>query len=203
MKRTVVAGVMGVAGLLVGSALLLPPVQAQQAAGGIRIFVIDVNKVFKDYTKYQSMTEGLKADIEAKEKELRATENIMRSKVEEMKALKSKADQERVEKELADLKFGFEKSRRNYQEELVRKEADIYSTVYKEMSDLLEAYCGENGIHMVLRLRADTEGEGGDNPQAVMQTLSKQVVYHHPNLDLTEVIASGLNARMKAGGAKR
>lgn len=196
MNRTwMLSGAMVLAAVVagIGMQIDLAHAQGQQAPNfqGIRVACIDVGKVFKEYAKYKTLAESLKADIESKEGELKSMEQVMRGKLESMKSIRSDEDRDRIEKEIADLKFNFEKKRQNYRSDLMRREADMYNTIYKELTDLLTAYCQENGIHLVLRLQED-----GEDPQAVLQTINRQVVYTHPNLDLTEVIVAGLNSRM-------
>jgi Skp family chaperone for outer membrane proteins len=186
------------AGLLVGASLVLERADAdEQAATATRIMVLDVNKVFKNYDKYKTLADGLKTEIEGKEAKLREMEKKIRANMQAINSLKKREDRDRMEKQTAELKFNFEKSRRDYQEELVRREADIYSTIYKEMSDIVEEACKQNGIHLVIRMREETAGS--KNPQGVLQTLQRQVVYNHPNLDLTQYVTDALNARYKQG----
>lgn len=201
MKRSrIVGAAIATASLLILGGYRLAPVHAENTpnaqAGyqGIRIAVIDVGKVFKEYAKYKSLAENLKAEIETKEQELRSMEQVMRGKVESMKSITKPADRDTVEKDVADMRFNFEKKKQSYRGELMQREADMYSTVYKELTDLLKAYCQENGIHVVLRLQ-----EEANDPQAVMHMLNRQVVYSHQNLDLTDVIIQGMNQRVKAG----
>jgi outer membrane protein len=193
VKRTWLLG--GALAVAVGMTLCGVAYQPVHAQGqpGIRVAVIDVGKVFKEYSKYKSLADTLKADIEAKENELKSMEQAMRGKAESIKSIKAQADRDRIEKEIADLKFSFEKKRQTYRSDLMRREADMYTTIYKELTDMLAAYCKENSIHMVLRLQED-----GEDPQAVLQTINRQVVYCHPNLDLTTVMVQGLNSRMTA-----
>lgn len=195
-KSWLLVGASAIAGMLLGAGFALEPVKAEaEAASGIRVYVLNVNKVFQDYEKFKRLRDGLKGDIEATENQLRASENIIKGKIESLNSLTNAADRDKVEKEVADLKFQFEKDRRKYQAEFLTKEAAIYSTVYKEMTDLVGEYCGKYGIHLVLRLKAEADES---NPQAVLQTLSREVVFHHPNLDLTEAMSTALNQRQTA-----
>ena len=106
--------------------------------------------------------------------------------------LKIKEDRDRVEREIAEMRFDFEKQRKDLQNSFLSKEAGVYSTCYKDLIDLLGWYCKQQNILIVLRDR--DSGETG-NPQAVLQTLNKQVVFCHRNLDLTTVMIDGLNRK--------
>lgn len=194
-KYWLYAGALVASGVMMGTGLVLEPVQAQQGGGSsIRMAVIDVNEVFKKYDKYKTLTDAFRGEVEKTETELRSEEQLIRSKMEQVKSLKSPADRERVEREINELQFGFEQKRRKLQAEFVRKETDIMNTIYKELSDLVGNYCKQHSFHMVFRIRKDTTDS---SPQAVVQTMNREVVYFHPNLDLTDVIADGLNQLMK------
>lgn len=199
MKRTwqLGAGMAAASMVVAGLSLEVAGAQQQPTQGqyqGIRLAVLDVSKVFKEYVKFKSLAETFKAELETKEGQLKTDEQQIRAKIESAKDIKSPADRERIEKEVNDLKFAFDRNRQKFRGDLMRKEADMYVTVYKELTDLLSSYCQENGIHLVLRL----QDEEKEDPNAVLQMIQRQVVYTHPNLNLTDVIVAGLNQRMKA-----
>ncbi|QDU61761.1 Outer membrane protein (OmpH-like) [Planctomycetes bacterium Pan216] len=185
------AGAAMVAGAVFVAGTMMQPAQAQQFQG-IRIAVIDVNQVFKDYEHYKALTEDLKGQIQNKDHELRTIQQEIRAMESQLVQLKGAGDREGIERQLHEKTFEFKKLGQKYQQEMVLREASVYSTCYKEMTDLLTRYCDEHGIHIVLRLREESESE---NPQMVLQTIQRQVVHHHKNLDLTGVITQGLNAQ--------
>lgn len=191
MKRWILTGALVAASMMLGAGFVMRPVQAQQEQNsGTRVAVVDVNKVFKEYAKFKTLSEELKASIQSKEDELRTIEQNVRAKAQQAQQLRNQADRDRVEKEIADLKFDFEKKRRDYQNEFLKREATIYSSIYKEMSDVVAAIAKHNGIHLVLRLKDDVDEE---NPQAVLQTINRQVVYSHEFLDITQVVIESMN----------
>lgn len=198
-RKWLIAGTLGTAGLFWSAGAVLEPAHAQQQAQqqwpGIRIAVVDIGKVFKDYEKFKQMMERLKGEVDVKEQELRKQEQEIAALAEQMKAMKNQTDQERIAKEGNDKKFNFERNRQKFRDELVQHEADVYKTCYKELTDLLKQYSQENGIHLVMRIQ-----EESDNPQAILQTINRQIVYSHQNLDLTEVMSEGLNQRFKLAG---
>lgn len=193
-KNWLFAGALATAGLLWTAGAVLEPVHAQQQQQwpGIRIAVVDIGKVFKDYNKFKEMMDRLKGEVDGKEQELRKQEQEIAALAEQIKTLKDPADQERIAKDGNDKKFNFERNRQKYRDELVQQEAEVYKTCYKELTDLLKTYSNENSIHLVLRVQ-----EESDNPQAILQTINRQIVFCHPNLDLTTVMAEGLNQRFK------
>lgn len=195
MRGWILAGALASTGLLLSAGMVYEPVHAEQeAGGGVRVAVIDVQKAFKGYNKFNTLNDELKASIDAKESELREIESGIRSRVQQGQQLTKQTDRDRIEKEIADLKFEFEKKRRDYQADFLRREADIYSTVYSELTEVVQAIAEHNGIHMVLRLKDESEP---NNPQAVLQTIAREVVYSHPNLNITEHVVAELNQRQQ------
>lgn len=196
-KNWLVAGGFAVAASCFSMGMNQKTVQAQdkkEAGGSLRVCVINVQQVFKDNTKFKNLMESLKGSVEAKDKELRAKDEERRGKIASVQTIKVQADRDRIEKEVRDLEFEMKKTQTRYQQEFMQREADIYSAVYKDMTDLLSQYCQYNQIHLVLRSASDSDPS---NPQAVLQTVYRDVVYNHPNLDLTKVITEGLNTSQK------
>ena len=86
------------------------------------------------------------------------------------------------------------------QRELVRKEAQIYKTIYLEVSDAVEKYATHFNFTLVLRFSSDDVG-GSDNAEDVMRGLNKQVVYFRPSEDITNPICEFLNRRYQRTAA--
>jgi Skp family chaperone for outer membrane proteins len=198
-KKGLLAGILSVAVLSIVAGFVLQPVQAQQQSARPFVHVINVNDTFKNYAKYQQLTNAFKAEVEKKENQLKAHEQVLKSKMEELKFKKDKDDRARLEKEIADKRFEVEQLKRDYQDELTKKEADIYGTCYKDMTDLVTEYCQKYQIPIVLRLQGAPDST---NPATVLQNLQRIVVYHNPNLDLTTIITDGLNANFKLASGK-
>lgn len=193
------AGVLALAGVLLGVDAFRGSLQAQaqgqapQSWSGIRIACLDIDKVFQEYDKFKFLRDSLKKEIEQKETELKDLQTRIQTKIESLKDIRSQVDRDRIEKEVADLRFEFERLKRDSQQYFINREAEVYASIYKEVSDLVKEYCDHNGIHLVLRIKDGAEESG---PQGVLQTITRQVVYHHANLDITQVIYQGLNTRL-------
>ena len=194
MKGTwLLAGSLILSSVLVGAGMLFEPACAQQQQRPtVPLAVVNVSKVFESYTKYHRLVEGFKADVEAAAQAQRTAETTIKAKMEALKSgsITNKEDRDRIEKEVADLRFEFAKNGRELQQTFAQREAQIIATVYKDLSDLLTWYCEQNGIHVVLRY--DDDGDA-PTPQAAYQKHHRQVVYCHPNLDLTAVMIEGMN----------
>ena len=115
MKRTSLFAVaMATAGMLTGTGLMMEQAGAESQQR-FPFYVIDVNKTFKGYDKYKALTDAFKAEIDGKEPKLRTTEQMIRTKIEAARQFKKQEDRDRVEKEVNELKFNFDKMKRDFQ----------------------------------------------------------------------------------------
>jgi len=183
-----VGATVAAAGLL-GAGLALP-MQAQDKRQMPKVCVINVKKVFDASPKFKGEAETLKADMQRKEEELRTLSNAIQAKTQERDKYKVAADREPIEKQLNDLAFQFKTKQAKFREELSRAESAAVGTVYREMSTILSQYCQENGIQMVIRLDEPTKDMTEE--MQVMTLMNRQVIYNHPYLDLSAVIAEGM-----------
>ena len=124
----------------------------------------------------------------------RMTETIKKEQTE-LKGFKEGSEEySRVEKTLLTHTTQAEAYRKSQQRDLIRKEAQIYKTIYLEVSDAVEKYAQHFSFTLVLRFSAD-ELNGQENPEDVMRGLNRQVVYYRPSEDITNAICEFLNRR--------
>lgn len=168
---------------------------AKTAAKPHQIGLIDMAYVFKEYGKFKAMSEALKKEVES-------TDGEAKSKVEALQAMQTRlqsgvlaegsADYQALEQELVAKAAELESFRKLKQRDFLRKEADIYKTVYLEVQDAVEQYAKIYSYTLIMRFSRDTL-EGADNPQEIIQSMNKPVVYHQNRDDITEPILKYLN----------
>lgn len=183
-----------ISGLFLAAGFVLEPARAADSAPTTQppFLVLNVQKVFAENKKFQQASENLKAQLETKEKQLMDMEQQIKSKSDSIQAITNQDDRDNVQKEIQELKFEFEKTRRDARQEFLTTEADMYATVYAEMHDLVKAYCDKYGYYMVLRIQ-DADPKDKTSPNKILQTLNREVVYNHDNLDLTKTVVDALN----------
>jgi outer membrane protein len=169
--------------------------------------LIDMAQVFKEYTKFKTLSEGLKAEVEQSDGEAKAI-------VEELKQIQAKIqsgtykqgspEYGALEAQGLAKQSELETLRKVKQREFLRKEADIYKTVYLEVQDVVKQYAVYYGYTLIIRFNRDNVEEAGD-PQSIINSMNRQVVYHSGKDDLTDPILDELNRRYakSAGGAVR
>lgn len=160
-----------------------------------RIALIDMARVFKNYKKFEAMREELKGELQKSEERFKGMAEIIKKEQAELKSYKEGSEEySRVEKSLLTHTTQAESFRKSQQRELIRKEAQIYKTIYLEVSDAVEKYATHFNFTLVLRFSAD-DVNGQENPEEVMRGLNRQVVYYRPSEDITNAICEFLNRR--------
>jgi outer membrane protein len=122
------------------------------------------------------------------------TEAIKKEQVDLKQYKEGTEEYSRVEKSLLNHTTQAEAFRKSQQRDLIRKEAQIYKTIYLEVSDAVAKYADYYHFTLVLRFSAD-ELSGDQNPEDVMRGLNRQVVYYRSNDDITNAICEFLNRR--------
>jgi Skp family chaperone for outer membrane proteins len=159
------------------------------------VALIDMARVFKNYKKFEAMRDELKGELQKYEDHFKQMAEIIKKEQAELKGFKEGSEEySRVEKSLLTHTTQAEAFRKSTQRELIRKEAQIYKTVYLEVSDCVEKYAQHFNFTLVLRFSTDDLGTQ-ENPEDVMRGLNKQVVYYRPSEDITNAICDFLNRR--------
>lgn len=173
---------------------------AAPSAGPHRVGLVDMGYVFKNYKKFEALREDLKKEIEA-------TDQKARQMAEEIKILQGQLKDYKegspeflqVEKTAAGKISSFEAFRKVAQRDFMRKESQIYKTIYLEATDVVQQAAGHFKYTLVLRFNRDGL-EGVENPQEVLQHMNSQVVYFNTEDDITERVLTYLNSRYTSGG---
>ncbi len=130
MKRAVLfTSGLALSGLMVVAGMSMQPAKAAEGASSAPPFLfLNVQAVFTDYKKFQTLSENLKAQLEAKEKQLMDMEQSIKAKNDSIMQLGNQADKDNAAKEMQELKFDYEKTRRDARQEFLATEANMYAT---------------------------------------------------------------------------
>ena len=196
MKKIIV-GAMAVA-MLASLFVVSETIQGQDGkadAGPHQVGLIDMAQVFKDYEKFKTLREALQADIERSDAEAKG-------KLEQMKQLQQQAqsgnlkegspEYQQIETRLLSMKNELETFRQVQQREFLRKESEIYKQVYLEVQDAVNKYAHHYDLTLIMRFNRNKVEEAA-NPQEVIQSMNRQVVYHRTSDDITDSVLSYLN----------
>jgi outer membrane protein len=172
---------------------------AQPQGGPHQVGLIDMAHVFKEYEKFKTLSDGLRAEVEASDAEAK-------TKIEELQQLQSQltsgtltegsAEYTALEESLATKSSELETFRKLKQRDFLRKEADIYKTVYLEVQDAVQKYARYYKYTLIMRFNRD-KVEDAENPQDIIQSMNRPVVFHRAEDDLTDPILSFLNTEYR------
>ena len=158
------------------------------------IALIDMARVFKQLQEVRGPAGGSQGRAHQVGRQIQGHgRSQIKKETVELKGFKEGSEEyARVEKSLLTHTTQTDAFRKSQQRELIRKEAQIYKTIYLEVSDAVEKYATHFHFTLVLRFHAedlDTE----QNPEDVMRGLNRQVVYYRPSEDITNAICEFLN----------
>ncbi len=176
-------------------AIAATEVAAQQPRPSGPVAVIDVAYVFKHHVRLQTLTNDLQRDIQAAETEVQNAKQAFESLQARMADLKKgspeyKSLEEEMAKRQADLSIQINIQKRNF----VEQQARMYSSVYKELSDVVKQHCEANGIALVMRFSGDPPDY--NDPEEIFRDLNKTVIYYNTAIDITPHVLRAMNASM-------
>ncbi len=183
---------------------LARPALAQNApaatgSGVHKVGLIDMAHVFKNYKKFEALREDLKNEIGASDTQAKKMAEQIQILQGQMKELKEGSpDYIAKEKQLASLASDFEAFRKVAQRDFLRKESQIYRTIYLEVSDAVQKYADYYKYTLVLRFSRE-KVDGEQNPQVILQRMNKQVVYYREPDDITLSVLDYLNRKYDSG----
>ena len=169
------------------------------AAGPHQVGLIDMAQVFKEYEKFKTLSDGLRAEVEASDEEAKA-------KIEELQTIQAQltsgtltegsAEYTALEQSLVTKSAELETFRKMKQRDFLRSEADIYKTVYLEVQDAVQKYARYYKYTLIMRFNRD-KVEDAENPQEIIQSMNRPVVFHRAEDDLTDPILNFLNGEYR------
>ncbi|WP_010588461.1 OmpH family outer membrane protein [Schlesneria paludicola] len=171
---------------------------SKPAAGAVephKVALIDMAYVFKNYTKFETLREELKAEIQSSEEKAKATQQETARMQQEMKTFtEGSPEYTKAEKALVKMAAEFEGFRREKSREFLKKESQIYLQVYNEVSEMVKNYAQHFGYTLVMRFNRDDLDT--ENPQQILQNMNRQVVYYREDDDITQKILAALNKKL-------
>jgi len=170
-----------------------------------RIALVDMAHIFKNYEKFKNLREDLNTEFKASEEKAKGMALQIQNLTKQIKSPQIKEGGPvyvQKEKELIQLRSEFEAYRKNAQREFIRKESEIYKTVYLEVTDMVAAYAKHKNYTMVLRFDSTPVSER-KQPQEILQGMNQQVVYFQESNDITKDVLHYLAERYKGQTAAR
>jgi len=190
------------AALLAFGMLVAVPASAQdEAAAPHQIGLIDLAHIFKNYDKFKDQTTGLEAAAKDAEAKAQAMLQQMKDVQAQMQGLApGSPDYNAKESTLIELQTKLQAFRQVEQRDIVRKQAEVYKKIYMEVQEAVGQYAKYYKYTLIIRFNRAQVAEAGD-PQGIIQSMNRQVVYFQSQDDLTDPILNFLNDKYHKASA--
>lgn len=194
-----------IASFLATALLCAVVVQAQEPPRGHRVGLIDMGHVFKNYKKFEALAADLRAQGEDLESQAKPKVDRLRQLQQQLASgniEEGSPDFTRLENEMVALQTELQSEGRMLQRDFMRKEAQIYKTIYLEVETAVRQYADYYGYTLILRFQRNSV-DSADDPQAIISGMNRQVIFHRATDDLTDPILQYLNdqwAQRQAAG---
>jgi outer membrane protein len=155
--------------------------------------------VFKNYEKFTAMTASLQKEIEQTDDQAKAHISQIKQYQEQLSSgnlQEGSPDYTKLENQLLKAQTDLETFKRMAQREFLRKEADIYKTIYLEVEDAVQRYASYYQYTLILRFNRQTVDEA-EKPQDIINGMNRQVVFFRPQDDITNSILDHLNGEWR------
>ena len=165
-----------------------------------KVGLIDMARVFKEYKKFEALREELKAEITQSDQQAKVLAAKIQRVVEEMKTYKS--DNQAfidLEKQQAQFTAEFNAFRGAERQKFMRREAQIYKTIYLEAVDVVKI--AAEYLDYTLVIRFNGAKLDSTDPKTLIQSLNRQVVYFRPKDDITDSVIDYLNRNYTPKGS--
>jgi outer membrane protein len=164
--------------------------------------VIDMDAVFKAYTKVEFIRQEIEAEATARKADLNKIQADAQQLAKQMEQLTpGTPDFKNHDDRLTKLQAEFAAAREKAQRDFAQKEAEALATIYKEIQAMVESVAKHN--HMNYVLRVSNEAVSGADPQSALAAMSRSVVWSDGSSDITEMVVKLLNQQYQSSGSGR
>ena len=200
MKKFIVclASVALGAGLMLGPSVSYGQGQAATAPAAAtphQVGLIDMAHVFKEYSKFKALSESLKEEVQTVDNEAKGMVQALQQMQAQLASgtlAEGSQQYSDLEQQLVTKATELEAFKKMKQRDFVRKEADIYKTVYLEVQDAVSQYAKIYKYTLIMRFNRE-KVESAENPQEIIASMNRPVVFHQAKDDLTDPILKYLN----------
>ena len=174
---------------------LAPPEASGQVGAspaGEHIAVIDINYLLKKHVRFNQAMEGLKQQFKnSKERVEREQKALVELQEKQRKWNPGTAEYRQLDEEITRRHADVTAMATHLKKDIRNQEAQIFSSVYYEITTEVEKYARANNIGMVIQFNGDKIDP--NDPQQVFNGIRRPIVYVAQNRDITPVIRDLLN----------
>jgi len=175
------------------------PAAAPRAAGpAAHTAVIDVGYIFKNHARFKTAMDKMKDEVLAAENALKAERDRINGLMEQLKGFNvGTPEYKKLEAEVAKAQGDFNVNAQLQKKDFMDREAKVYMQVYAEIEQAVSQFARQHGIAVVHRFDGDPVDSSDRN--RILGNITRSIVYHDPQFDITPEVLRMLNATPVAG----
>lgn len=152
------------------------------------VALLDMAVVFENHPAFKSRLAQLKQDADGLQTAVLQQRQALVKEQENLRLLyqPGSAEFKEKEKELALKVTQLEIDSNDKMRDLMIQEARLHYEIYSEVNRLVDEYCNQFDIRLVLRF--NSAAVQPDKPESVMQQVNGAIVYYNPSRDITAAI---------------
>jgi len=171
---------------------------AARTAPAVHTAVIDVGYIFKNHARFKQAMDKMKDEVLQAENVLKAERDRINGLMEQLKGFNvGTPEYKKLEAEVAKAQGDFNVNAQLQKKDFMDREAKVYLQVYNEIERAVSQFARDNGIAVVLRFDGDTVDATDRNRN--LGSITKPIVYHDPQIDITADVLRMLNGAAVAG----
>jgi Skp family chaperone for outer membrane proteins len=182
----------------------LPAAAAAAPAPKMKIALVNMTVVLRNYEKWKTFQNQFKTDYENYKKQADAKAAEVSNLKTQYSTVTTPEQKDQIEQRSKTLQREIQDLETEAKKQLAKMEADAAVQVYKEVQAAVQAFARANDIEVVFQyLDGTTEGEVY-SPYNIERKLSTQPmvpIYAAPGIDVSEWIYKMLNQRLQASAA--
>ena len=160
--------------------------------------VIDVGYIFKNHARFKSAMDKMKDEVLAAENSLKAERDRINGLMEQLKGFNvGTPEYKKLEAEVAKAQGDFNVNAQLQKKDFMDREAKVYMQVYAEIEQAVSQFARQHGIAVVHRFDGDPVDSSDRN--RILGNITRSIVYHDPQIDITPDILRMLNGTPVAG----
>ena len=186
---------------LVALAFCIPTfAQESEAKNEGIVAVLDVAKVFKENSTFDTSMKAIKAQAEKLKADIQSQQEAIRQDAMALQNYEvGSPERNKLESELEQRQAALRTKARQAEQDLLNREAVIYFDTYSEMQTVVGNIAKQYGISLVLRFDSATIDKTS-RPE-VIKGVNRAVVYHH-RLDLTNMVIKAMSGSTASSANK-
>jgi Skp family chaperone for outer membrane proteins len=174
-----------------------PPAGGAPAGGsrfGAEIALVDIQYIFKSYSRVKLLQTDLEGDKQRDEAALKKDFDTIKQLQDQLNELKpGNAEYSDRERRVVGLQADYNARMTLMRKELIKQSAKLHCRIYQEIQNEIDAWASANGVVAVLVYNSDVMDP--EKPETVQAGLQNQVLWHHKNLDISQFILQRLEQR--------